>query len=95
MVFSTDSDSKRNKTKCMFYTRKSQNSTVYPTPVKLDGTNLPWVERTDHLDYVLNQSCSLLADTLGPVSTNNFIRILYQVACPGETMKGPENWGVV
>ena len=62
MVFSSDSDPNRNKTKCMFYTRKSQNSTVYPTPVKLDRTNLPWVERTHHPGHVLIQSGSLLAD---------------------------------
>ena len=62
LIFSTDPDPKKSKTKCMFFTRKSQNSIVYPTPVKLDGENLPWVERADHLGHVLHQSGSLLAD---------------------------------
>ena len=46
----------------MFFTRKSKGSIVYPTPVELDGKNLPWLERADHLGHVLHQSGSMFAD---------------------------------
>ena len=62
LVFSTDPDPKKSKTKCMYFTRKCQTSVVYPTPVKLDGKNLPWVQRADHLGHVLHQDGSMAAD---------------------------------
>ena len=62
LVFSTDPDPNKSKTKCMFFTRKSSNSIVYPKQVLLDGKNLPWVEKADHLGHVMHQSGSMIAD---------------------------------
>ena len=46
----------------VFFTRKSSNSLVYPKQVILDGKNLPWVEKADHLGHLMHQSGSTVAD---------------------------------
>ena len=42
--------------------QENVSTVVYPTPVKLDGKNLPWVQRADHLGHVLHQNGSMAAD---------------------------------
>ena len=46
----------------MYFTRKSPNSIVLPKQVLLDGKNLPWVEKADHLGHVMHQSGTMKAD---------------------------------
>ena len=60
LVFSTDPDPKKSKTKCVLFS--GHNNKSYPFPIVLDGKKLPWVERVDHLGHVLQSTGSLEAD---------------------------------
>ena len=51
MLFSTDSNPIKSKTKCMFYTMESRAKE--PLPVILNGDPLPWVETAKHLGHIL------------------------------------------
>ena len=64
LVFSTDPNPNKSKTKCMLFSRKSTTIMVNPKPVTLDGKNLPWVEKADHLGHVMHQSGSMIADSV-------------------------------
>ena len=47
LVFSMDPIPRKSKTKCVYFSGSKKNS-VYPTPVILDGEQLPWVETVEH-----------------------------------------------
>ena len=51
MLFSTDPNPVKSKTKCMFYSMKSNKEE--PVPVILNGDPLPWVETAKHLGHLL------------------------------------------
>ena len=60
LVFSTDPDPKKSKTKCiLFYGNHCQS---LPVRVTLDDKPLPWVDRVDHLGHVLQSDGSMEAD---------------------------------
>ena len=61
LVFSTDPDPAKSKTKCVYFSGQG-NKTDYPPPIVLDGEELPWVSKVDHLGHVLQQSLSMEAD---------------------------------
>ena len=54
LVFSTDPNPSRSKTKCLFFCGRMAN-VQYPAPVKLDGKDLPWVTSAEHLGHTLHQ----------------------------------------
>ena len=49
LLFSTNEDPKKSKTKCLKY----QNKPSEVTPVQLCGNNLPWVDSGKHLGNIL------------------------------------------
>ena len=51
MLFSTDPDPVKSKTKCMYYTMQSKAKD--PEKVILNGDPLPWVEKAKHLGHML------------------------------------------
>ena len=51
MLFSTDPDPVKSKTKCMYYTMKPKAKE--PEHVILNGDPLPWVEKAKHLGHIL------------------------------------------
>ena len=58
--FSTDPNPVKSKTKCVLFNGKN---TVVDLPlVKLDGKELPWVPKVEHLGHVLHQSLSMNPD---------------------------------
>ena len=61
MVYSTDPNPSKSKTKCMYFCGNIRN-VVYPAPVKLNGRDLPWVTSAEHLGHTLHQSCTMDQD---------------------------------
>ena len=60
LQFSTDPNPSKSKTKSVLFC--GRNTCEYPLPVKLDGKDLPWVDRVDHLGHILHQSLSMELD---------------------------------
>ena len=57
MLFSTDNNPKKSKTKCMFFSSHRTSDEV--TPVCLNGNILPWVDSAKHLGNYLSTKISL------------------------------------
>ena len=60
LVFSTDPDPKKSKTKCLYMCGSSAMN--YPTRLTLNNRPLPFVPEALHLGHHLHQSCSLIYD---------------------------------
>ena len=56
MIFSTDPNPAKSKTKCLYFSRKGKGSQV--KNVKLNGDILPWVESAKHVGNVLSSKLS-------------------------------------
>ena len=64
LVFSTDVNPLKSKTKCIFMNGKKGNELPngVPKPLELYGKNLPWVPYATHLGHELHQSCTMEFD---------------------------------
>ena len=60
LVFSTDPDPKKSKTKCVLF--NGQKKASYPPAVTLDDKELPWVDKADHLGHIVQQDLSMESD---------------------------------
>ena len=60
LVFSTDPNPAKSKTKCIYFCGRS--NVQYPAPVKLNGKDLPWVETAEHLGHTLHQLGTMDSD---------------------------------
>ena len=63
LKFSTDNDPAKSKTKCLYMVGPTVKNPVHPAPVKLYGTDLPWVTHATHLGHELNQDCTMNMNT--------------------------------
>ena len=54
LVFSTDPNPIKSKTKCLLF--KLFNNEEHPAPILLNGRTLPWVDRAAHLGHELHES---------------------------------------
>ena len=54
LLFSTDPNPAKSKTKCLFF--KCNNREEIPSPICLNGEALPWVEHAAHLGHELHIS---------------------------------------
>ena len=61
IVFSTDPNPAKSKTKCVLFSGKTAR-VKQPVPIILDGKPLPWVEKVEHLGHVLLKTMSMDAD---------------------------------
>ena len=61
LVFSTDPNPSKSKTKCIFFCGRV-NNVEYPAPVLLDGKELPWVQSAEHLGHTLHQVANMDLD---------------------------------
>ena len=61
LMFSTDPNPNKSKTKCVYFSPKRRN-VVYPPPIILDGEELPWVNKVDHLGHILQENLNMEAD---------------------------------
>ena len=64
LVFSTDDNPVKSKSKCLFICGKSDDNLprVLPAPLQLYGKDLPWVVTATHLGHELHQSGSMEHD---------------------------------
>ena len=60
LQFSTDPTPAKSKTKCLYMCGYLEP--VYPAPLQLCGSDLPWVEHATHLGHELHQLCSMEYD---------------------------------
>ena len=61
LVFSTDPVPAKSKTKCLLFCGRP-GRVKYPDPLQLDGKDLPWVEKADHLGHTLHQVTTMEKD---------------------------------
>jgi hypothetical protein len=61
LVFSTDPEPSKFKTKCLFFCGRP-GKVRYSDPLQLDGKDLPWVEKADHLGHTLRQVTNMDKD---------------------------------
>ena len=61
LVFSTDKNPVKSKSKCIFMSGKEGSAVPenVPTNLQLDGKDLPWVATASHLGHEMHQSCSM------------------------------------
>lgn len=59
LVFSTDSNPKKSKSKTIFMTGKRLKNSPKPVPLQLYGKDLPIVESATHLGHELHQDASM------------------------------------
>ena len=57
IVFSTHEDPTKSKSKCLWFTGKTQVP-KYPAPLFLNSKALPWVKTATHLGHELSQECN-------------------------------------
>ena len=62
LVYSTDPDPVKSKSKCIYFTGKARH-VVLPDPLQLNGVDLPWVASADHLGHSLHQDCTMEQDS--------------------------------
>ena len=63
LMFSTDSNPAKSKTKCLYMCGPKVKNPVYPAPIQLYGVDLPWVTHATHLGHELSQDCTMTMDT--------------------------------
>ena len=89
LVYSTDPNPRKSKTKCLFMTGSMRN-VVYPTPLKLYNVDLPWVETATHLGHELHQMCDMNYDIKVKkaqfISTSTDIRETFTFANPDQVL---------
>ena len=61
LTFSTDPNPAKSKTKCMYICGKTKTP-VYPAPLQLYGTDLPWVVHATHLGHEFHQDGTMEMD---------------------------------
>ena len=71
LMFSTDPNPEKSKTKCIFVCGRKKNMQK-PVPLLLDGELLPWVESAVHLGNYIHESGSMDKDA--KVKRATFIR---------------------
>ena len=64
LVFSTDPEPAKSKTKCMYFCGRLGGRVRLPAPLYLDGKALPWVDTAEHLGHTLHQSVTMDKDCL-------------------------------
>ena len=63
LKFGTNSNPMKSKTKCIVFTKKRKNY-LNLAPIKLDGSDLPWVRKVTHLGCILEDDNLMRADIL-------------------------------
>ena len=52
-----------SKTKCLYMVGKIRGGQIkYPVPLKLFGSQLPWVQSATHLGHILHENCTMEDD---------------------------------
>ena len=90
LMFSTDENPAKSKTKCMYMCGPKARNLVYPAPVQLYGRDLPWVTHATHLGHELHQDCNMDMDTkmkrASFIKNSTDIRNTFHFALPGQVL---------
>ena len=83
LLFSTDVNPEKSKTKCLFMCGKA-GAVQYPAPLKLNGLDLPWVVKGTH------QSCNMDFDAKCKradfIEKSTDIRLMFSFASPQQVL---------
>ena len=89
MLFSTDPDPQKSKTKCLLLRGKRKNL-LPPDNLQLYGVNLPWVESATHLGHELTSEATMDTDARMKratfISRSTEVRETFQFARPTEVL---------
>ena len=84
IVFSTDPNPSKSKSKCLFMV--GTMTEVYPPPLCLYGKEVPWVKQASHLGHELHQLCNMEQDARTKramyIDNSTNIRELFNFAHP-------------
>ena len=90
LMFSTDPNPEKSKTKCIFVCGQSKK-VVKPAPLFLDGKELPWVASALHLGHVLHESGSMDKDIKAKrasfIGESTEVRETFGFASPAEVIR--------
>ena len=90
LMFSTDPNPAKSKTKCIFVCGQAKKAKK-PSPLVLNGKDLPWVESAVHLGHLLHESGTMDRDVLskraGFIRESTEIRETFDFASPVEVLK--------
>ena len=92
LVFSSDPDPVKSKSKCIYMVGKVRGGQVkYPKPVRLRGVDLPWVTSANHLGRLLHQDCTMEEDARSKrmtfISDSTDIRDMFSWAHPKQVLQ--------
>ena len=96
IVFSTNEDPKKSKSKALFVVGPRGARLQRPLPLELCGRPLPWVERAEHLGHALHQDGTMVQDTREKraqfIDTSVKIRECFHFAHPAEQILAVEKY---
>ena len=89
LLFSTDPDPKKSKSKCL-YLRGKRKNLIPPEDLQLYGVNLPWEDSATHLGHELTSEASMETDARMKratfISRSTEVRETFQFARPTEVL---------
>ena len=90
LMFSTDDNPSKSKSKCIYMVGKRNLRPVHPTALKLYGKNLPWVLHATHLGHELHQDGTMDMDCnmkrAAFISSSSDIRSMFRFAMPSQVL---------
>ena len=90
LVFSTDPNPVKSKSKCIFMCGSVRN-VQYPAALQLYGVDLPWVQTATHLGHELHQLCNMDYDVKTKraqfIANSTDIRDIFQFANPDQILR--------
>ena len=90
LIFSTDPNPSKSKSKCIFMTGTRLRHVKKPAHLKLYGVDLPWVESATHLGHELHQDCNMNYDSKCKrarfIDNSTAVREMFKFATPGQVL---------
>ena len=90
LMFSTDPNPAKSKSKCIYFTGKARN-VILPDPLQLFGEDLPWVNSAEHLGHTLHKDCTMDQDARQKraqfIDKTSDLRTVFDFAHPEQVIK--------
>ena len=90
LMFSTDPNPAKSKSKCIYFTGKARN-VILPDPLQLFGEELPWVDSAAHLGHTLHKDCTMDLDAKQKraqfIDKTSDLRTVFEFAHPDQIIK--------
>ena len=92
LVFSTSQDPKKCKSFCLYFIGPRPDRRIqFPTPLRLNGVVLPWVQSAVHLGHTLHQDLTMTADAAVRrarfISSSVEVRSQFSFATPAQILR--------